>query len=216
MTDTGDSNDSTYSERSSRGKVGRLIDRYELPGIGDELVEQWTRDDDRMSLRDLVDYFNESLVTRVLERNSASALDGEAANYYRLLTADDVSSGSRVQAKNRLERRGVDVEELTADFVSRQAIHTYLTKDRETTYEEPPQSEEERIDARLETIGRIRNRLASVAERAIGELDLSSHDSAGEPRVSVLVQVQCTECGGQSSITDYLSDNGCECRSSDQ
>jgi hypothetical protein len=57
-------------------------------------------------------------------------LDGEAANTYRLLTSDDVTSGERTKVERHLNRAGIDVEQLRSDLVSHQAVHTYLTKHR--------------------------------------------------------------------------------------
>lgn len=198
----------------SRSKVAKLIHQHNLTGIGDELERYWTMEtDERMSLRDLADYFNRALLAQALQQNGTSVLDGEVANYYRLLSADDVSSGMRVQAENQLERHGVDVEQLVNDFVSRQAIHTYLTEEREATYNDPDRSSEERSKARIETIGRLKSRLVAVAERTISELGQSNSPSNTDARVTVLVQVQCSNCETQYPITEYLTRGGCECRS---
>ncbi len=52
-----------------------------------------------------------------------------------MLTDDDVSSGARTKAVHRLERTGVDVERLEADFVSHRAMRTYLTAWRGAAYQ---------------------------------------------------------------------------------
>jgi hypothetical protein len=201
----------------SRSKVARVVAEYDLDGIGDELERYWTCEtDERMSLRELAEYFNESLLGHVLQRNATSTLDGEAENYYRLLTDDDVSSGKRVEATNRLERHGVDVERLQSDFVSRQAIHTYLTRERGATYEESRPSEADRVEDRIETISRLKSRLTAVAERALSTLSESTDGLSGDAQVLVLVQVQCEHCDDQYPITEYLSDGGCDCQDGGQ
>lgn len=92
-----DSNVPDAAEISSNSKVSRLIHRYELSGIGDELEWRWTADaSDRMSLRELADYFNRMLLEQALQPNAISTIDGEVTNLYRLLTEDDVSSGQRI------------------------------------------------------------------------------------------------------------------------
>lgn len=68
-----------------------------------------------------------------MQNASLGPLDGEVENIYRLLT-DDISTGMRTQACRRLERAGVDVNGLETDFVSRQAVHTYLTSVRGVIY----------------------------------------------------------------------------------
>lgn len=217
MTEPDQSANTQDSESNTRSKLAKLIQRYGLTGLGDELVEYWTREtDDRKSLRELADFVNEELIAKLLQDASQTMLAGEAANYYRLLTADDISSGMRIQAENQLERHGVDVEQLREDFVSRQAIHTYLTQERDATYDRSGPSDNERIDASIDTIGRIKNRLVAVAERSLSELAGSSRLSSGETRVTVLVQVQCLHCDTQYPITEFLKNGGCDCRSSNQ
>jgi hypothetical protein len=194
-----------------------VVAEYDLNGIGDELERYWTREtDERMSLRELAEYFNESLLAHVLQRNATSTLDGEAKNYYRLLTDDDVSSGKRVEATNRLEQRGVDVEQLQSDFVSRQAVHTYLTQERSATYDESQLSKADRVEDRIETISRLKNRLSAVAEGALSTLSESDDRLSGDAQVLVLVQVQCDHCDNQYPITEFLSNSGCDCQDGSQ
>jgi hypothetical protein len=81
----------------ARSKVARLIEEYELGGIGEEFERRWTREEDRSSLRDLADEFNRRLLRAALERTGDAPLDGEVDNLYRLLTGDDVTSGVRQQ-----------------------------------------------------------------------------------------------------------------------
>ncbi|MFB6140790.1 MAG: rod-determining factor RdfA [Halosimplex sp.] len=196
----------------SRSKVAGLIDRYDLAGLGDDLEARWTAEgDDRMSLRELAEYVNESLVAAALRTADAQPVEGVAANYYRLLTSDDVSSGTRIEVENELESRGVDTDQLQSDFVSRQAVHTYLTSDRDASYESSGPSESDRADERLQTIQRLKNRLGAVADRALSELDKGGYLSVGDPRVTVLVTVQCRDCDTQYAFSDLVNDNGCDC-----
>ncbi|WP_436926158.1 rod-determining factor RdfA [Halosimplex amylolyticum] len=193
-------------------KVAALIERYDLVGLGDDLESRWTADgDERMSLRELADYVNESLIAAALRASDTQPVDGVASNYYRLLTSDDVSSGTRIEAENELESRGVDVDQLESDFVSRQAIHTYLTSERDASYESPDRSDSERADDRLQTVQRLKNRLATVAERVLTELEGSGYLSVGDARVTVLVSVQCRDCGEQYAFADIIANGGCDC-----
>ena len=64
--------------------------------------------------------------THTLEDAAVQTFDGEIENMYRLLTDDDVSSAESTRIKRRLERDGVDVETLLSDFVTYEAIGTYL------------------------------------------------------------------------------------------
>lgn len=189
-----------------------MIDEYELAGLGDELVEHWTADgEERMSLRDLAEYFNVRLLEAVLGRETLGTVEGEAENYYRLLTDDDVSVGSRLDVEHRLEAAEIDVDQLRSDFVSRQAIHSYLTDEREVSYETSAPGPEERRESSFASINRLRNRLAAVTERSIRSLADADAVHASDVRASVHVEVECTECGDRFSVRGFFEAGGCEC-----
>lgn len=96
------------TEHGRRTKVERLVETYELPAdLGERLEAAWTGDGPkRKSLRELADEFSRRLLERAVESSELASMSGEVANLYRLLTADDVSSGERTEARERLERAG--------------------------------------------------------------------------------------------------------------
>lgn len=212
MTDHDQTTGDGGSGAGPRGKVATLIDEYGLTGIGDKLVDAWTTDtDERKSLRELANDFNEELLAEALRNSAAQTLDGEATNFYRLLTSDDVSSGTRIEAENRLEEHGVDVSQLRDDFVSRQAVHTYLTKERDASYAATDETDEERIESRLQTVQRLKSRLVAVAEQTLSELTTAGLVSVGNPQVIVLVRVQCGDCGVQYPFSELVRTGSCQC-----
>lgn len=195
-----------------KGKVARVLAEHDLTGLGDELVAHWTADEDRMSLRELADYFNKQLLGSLLEQRQAGTLAGEVDNLYELLTDDEVTSGTRIQAENRLREDGVDVEALRSDFVTRQAVHTYLTKHREATYEAP--ETEDVVDRRLGELERLASRQRAVTEQTLSTLANSDRLSIGEFQVLVSTRVQCVDCGRQFEATELIQRGGCDCEGS--
>lgn len=190
------------------GKVARLIEAEGLDALGPELERRWTASgDERASLRELADTFNRRLLESRLEAADVTTLAGEVANHYRLLTDEDVGAAERTRARRRLEREGVDVEALTRDFVSYQAVRTYLTDHRGVEYD----ADSDPIETLEETVGRLRGRLASVTEsrleaaRRAGGIDLGGYD------VTVSVEVSCRNCGRQVALGTLLAENGCDC-----
>jgi hypothetical protein len=132
-----------------------------MTGIGAELESRWTAENDRrMSLRDLADYFNREVLAAVLADTDAQPFDGEVENTYRVLTDDDVRSASRTRARRRLEREGVDVDELKSSFVTYQAIRSYLKTERGAEYSPKTPS----VADRRRTIQQLQGRLQSVTE----------------------------------------------------
>lgn len=192
-------------------KVSRLIEKYELTGIGDELERRWTRSEDRLSLRDLADFFNRRILGAALETEGSAALDGEVENLYRLLTSEDITSGVRQQARNRIDRRGVDPDSLEGDFVSYQAVRTYLKNDRDATPPDTASSPRERVTRKRSTIQRLTTRLVTVTEQSLDELANASAVTLGDFEVLVAVRVHCSDCNTQSPVTELLAEGGCEC-----
>jgi hypothetical protein len=198
------------SGRGRRSKVRRLIDEYDLEGEGERLENLWTANrEDRLSLRELADDFNRRLLRAVMVEVGMNPLDGEVANTYRLLTDDDVSSGMRTQARQTLEREGVDVDELQKNFVSHQAVHTYLTKYRGVKRDE--QTDEDRVQKGLDTIQRLRSRTAAVSENIVENLASTGRLDVGDFEVLVDVRVFCRDCGTQYDVQDLLEEGQCEC-----
>lgn len=192
-------------------KVARLLEEYDL-GVefGDELERRWTADgEERESLRDLAERLNRRLLEHALLSAGTSTVDGEVENLYRLLTADDVSSGMRTEARTRLERGGIDIDELERDFVSYQAIRSYLTEYRDAEYDSPSASD--RVRSTRETVQRLRSRLRSVTEDGLDRLRLTDRLTLGTFRLFVDVDVLCEDCGSQYGLVELLERGGCDC-----
>lgn len=193
------------------GKVERVIDEYDLDGLGTELEARWlATGDDRWSLRELADLVNRKLLTAALERVGATPLDGEVANVYRVLRDDDVSSGMVTSLRRRLERDGVDVEAVERDFVSHQTIHTYL---RERRGVERP-DDGDRVTKEQRSIGKLQGRLTAVTEDSLDRLRDADEVDVGEFEVFTRVEVLCVECGTQYEAGRLLDRGGCDCTDS--
>jgi hypothetical protein len=192
-----------------RGKVERVIDRYDLEGIGDELERRWTGvSGERESLRSLADRFNRSVLRAALDEAGASPLDGEVENTYRLLRGDDVSPGMRTEVRRQLERDGVDLERVESDFVSHQAIHTYLREHRGAELET---EEESRVEKETRTIRRLQGRISVVTESGVTRLSNAGDITVGDFEVLTDVQVYCSDCGAQYEAVELIERGGCDC-----
>lgn len=199
----------TSGGRGRNSKVARLISEYDLTGIGEKLERKWTADgEDRRSLRTLADSFNQELLREALESADVSAVDDEVANLYGLLTDDDVSGVDRTRVTRRLERQGVDVDKLIDEFVSYQAIRTYLTSHRDATFEQSTGDTAERTRT---TIQRLQNRTTAVTETKVEQLRAADIVSLGEFRVTTDVRVTCTDCRTRYGIDELLEAGGCGC-----
>ena len=196
--------------RGRRSKVVRLIEEYEMSEIGDELVELWTAAEDRRSLRELATYFNRQLLQRALEKADVRPLDGEVENIYRLLTGE-VSGADRTRIRRRLERDGVDVDRLEKDFVTYQAIRTYLKKHRGAEY---TPDETDPIEREISNIQQLRGRVDSVTEGKIEQLQSAGNLDIGEFRTLVDVKIVCVDCNTQFDAIELLERGRCNCADS--
>ena len=175
------------------------------------MEDRWTGDGvERTSLRDLADYFNKRLLERALIDAGMSALDSDVSTTYRDLTDDDVSTGVRTDTRTRLDSNGIDVDDLESDFVSYQAIRSYLTEYRGAEYRRL--SDEEKVEKDIESIQRLMTRTLSVTEERIEKLTRTGRIDADGVEVLLDVQVLCESCGRQYSVSEFLDERGCDCR----
>ena len=189
----------------TNSKVGRLIESYGLDGLGEELEQRWTADEDADSLRTLADVFNHELLEAAAVDAGLDLLDGEIKTFYEALSDTDATGAERARARGRLERAGIDVEGLQRDFVSHQAVHTYLTTYRGASKERKRSDPTERVQ-------RLRGRLAAVTESALASVATPDDFVVGSPDVLVDVQVFCADCGSQYGFDELVERGGCDCK----
>jgi hypothetical protein len=192
-------------------KLGRVSDESGLDGLDADLVTAWTGDGEATSLRDLADEVNVRLVRAAMTAAADTPLDGEAANVYRLLTDDDVSSGIEVDARNRLDARGVDVDALESRFVSHQTVHTHLTDclgvSKDATV--APATSTETEHRRVRT---LQSRAEAVSHDAIKRLRDRGDLALTDFSTVVDVAVRCRECGRRHEFGALVDAGGCPCQ----
>ncbi|NHX37465.1 MULTISPECIES: rod-determining factor RdfA [Halolamina] len=202
------------SEPGRRGKVEQLIEKHDLEGIGDRLERRWTANgEERKSLRDLADEFNRELLRVAMIDAEMQPLDGAVENVYRLLTDDDVSTADRKRAQRRLDREDVDVDQLQQEFVTYQAIRTYLREHRGASYSGETR---DRTESEKEHIQRLRGRVQSVTNSKLAQLQRNGDIDLGSFRTLVEVNVLCEDCGTQYAVETLLDNGGCDCVGSDE
>ena len=204
----GQPKETTASSRGRRSKVARLIDEYDLQGLGAELEQLWTAEEDRKSLRELASYFNRQLLQRTLDEANVHCLEGEIENTYRLLTDDEVSSAESTRVQRRLERDGVGVDKLKSDFVTYQAIRSYLKNHRGAEY---TPAETDPLEREATNVQKLRGRTVSVTEGKLEQFRDNDELTLGEFRMLVDIRVVCEDCNTQFDILELLDRGGCNC-----
>jgi hypothetical protein len=206
-----DRNPSNVSDSGRQLKVTRLINKYDLNGIGAEMERFWTADSgDRKSLRELAAFFNQRLLKTAMAAEGLETLDGEVENIYRLLSDNEVREADRMRTRRRLEREGVDVDELTSDFVTYQAIRSYLKDVRGAEY---TPNDRDPLEREAENFQKIRGRTVSITEGKLEQLRSSDQLDLGTFRTFVENSVVCEDCGTRYEVAELLDRGRCECGS---
>ena len=189
-------------------KVGRIVDRYDLDGLGAALERRWTAPDgERESLRSLADTVNRNVLEAEIRAAGRSPSETELDGRYDALTNPDVDGGRRTRERRDLERLGIDVDQLRATFVSHQAVHTYLTDVRDATFERTPTT----VEDERETLARLRNRTLAVAESSLERLASADRITDRDYEPLLDVRVLCRDCGRATDVDELLDDGGCTC-----
>ena len=190
-------------------KVSRIIERYDLPGIETELESMWTRSENRYSLRKLADWLNQRMLEVALEEADVNTVTDDVSYIYSVMMGERGSSGQQTQLKRQLERDGVDVEELIDDFLTYQAIRSYLINHRNASLSTKDDDEVRRNEA--QTIERVRERVRAVTESKMDRLVDSDRLHVGPYHVFADVRVLCEECGNQYAVRELFSAGSCDC-----
>lgn len=192
----------------TNSKVARVIEKYELTGMGDTLEAAWTGDTgERTSLRDLADDFNKTVLEAGLRDAGTGAIDPDVQTTYEVLTGNG-SVADRTRKIHELERAGLDVDDILNDFTTHQAIHTFLTKYRDA---ELPSAEEDIVDRKIETLERLMGRVAAVSESTVESLVNGEELTDHAYEVLIDVRMICPDCGSEYPLVDLLRDGGCDC-----
>ena len=190
-------------------KVARNIEKYDIQAMGSTLEARWTgATGERTSLRNLAHIFNRALVDAALREGDVHSYFADVDAIYDAL--QNGSNAERLRAERRLTREGIDVDALTADFVTHQAVHTYLRQERDVSL---TVADTNPVEKRIKTIEKLEGRGAAVAQAAVSRLPAA--DDAADPAYEVLVEFKavCTAWGDTYAVRDLLRRDGCGCRS---
>lgn len=188
-------------------KVGRVLEEYELTELDADLVDLWLGEGTgkSYSLRELSEHINKHLLRTAMERAGIDPLDGEIEETYRLLRADDISDEIRQKVVSRLKREGVNVDELEDDFVTHQAVHTYLTKFRGC-------DPDARESTETQTGQDLLDELSDIAAEALKSAREREEVEIGDFDLDIGLRVYCEECARTYPLEELFEEGGCRCK----
>ena len=126
---------------------------------------------------------NQRVLRVALEEAGIPFKDGEIENTYRLLTDDDVNSGTQVQTRNELDRDGVPIDRVESDFVSHQTVYNHLIDCLDASLEMP--SDEEQLERSSEKLGALQNRIEAVTTDTVAQLERNEVADIGDFDVTI-------------------------------
>ncbi|WP_152418545.1 rod-determining factor RdfA [Halorubrum distributum] len=186
---------------STRPKIIRVIDKYDLDGIGDEMVAEWTKPEStRRSCRELAEFFNIRVLDAAL-REAGIIWDRSLVEECTAIIKDRDKSLTGFD----LDSRGVDIDEVGEDMVSYQSIYTYLTEYRDTEYER----EINDIHSRVKSLGQIETKAETIATGIISRSVSHNQVYGAEPQIEVTTECICETCGSNTEMSVYLQNGGC-------
>ena len=189
-----------------RPKVERVLEAHDLEEWGDRLEAAWVEGE--ASLRELADRLNRRILRSVMTGAGISPSPGEVEANYRALTGEEATAGERASAAASLQEMGIDVDGLRDDFVTHQAVHTYLTKHREAS---APTADRDPVEATRERLNRLESRHRAVVADAVERLDDTDALEVGDVRAIVSASVVCDDCGAQYDVSTLVDRGGCDC-----
>lgn len=191
-------------------KMDRVMVKYGLEEMAAELEELWTRDEDQLSVRELADYFNETVLREALHDAGTDTFRTEVETMYRVIKDDEGDVGEKIEIEERLAEADVDIDALASDFVSHQTVYNYLTGTREVEYERNIDPED-RLRRSNESVQKLKNRLTAMAENNVSSLERVGLVTLGDFDVVSEVHVYCQDCGGRYTIAELVDSRGCAC-----
>jgi hypothetical protein len=185
-------------------KVSKVAERYSLRNLDGELQ---SRRDEGASLRDLANYVNEQIITAIKVDVNASPTTVRRVVASDSVAETDLDISTYERITTRLDNSTVDVSSLARDFVSHETVRVHLGEhlDVDTSRDPDPKS----IEDTRAMIASIRDRDASIVERALEALRREDLITSGPIDGSLTVRVTCSACGRSYAVDEFLDDGGC-------
>jgi hypothetical protein len=208
----------------SKNKIDRLIEQYELTGIEESLVRDWTQEDDqrRKSVRELTSWFNQRLVMVILDEYTGGMIPSD-------YTVEEITTRLRARGSNAskyndipdreiidvtqwLQNNDINVDDLIDDFVSYGTMYTYLKENRGVESPDSRPDQRSPKERQADVLDGIRADLAKQPERINSRLrTLRNHSQLPEtkPGIYISVECNCPACGHAQPIVDFIEQQGC-------
>lgn len=203
-------------------KVARVLEAYDVGP--DEIVTLWSHEDEteRKSVRELADHINTEITRTVIEREANGMTPSEypperiafllAAKNSEASRFEDVPQGEVNEVTNWLQSAGIDVDDLTADFVTFGVVYDYLKNFQDAEASETHQkttSPAERKETVKSRFQGLEDQFKTVAEESIRSLENVGVLDELNREVTVDLTITCVNCGREYPAPEFVEQGGC-------
>ena len=202
-------------------KIQSIIEKHELEGLGDELVDLWTDPENAKSLHELESYVNQQIVQSVINEQVGGLVPQTQSpeSIARTLQADgseaerfeSVSQVQITEVRNWLDEQNIDADDLSSDFVSYNTVYHYLTDIRDANASEDRQKSTtpgERQDKVITRLSNLSQRIEAVVKQALESL-VNADIIPNSYDVRLEFRIECTECDRRQNLLGYIRNRGC-------
>lgn len=189
-------------------KIDRVTTEYELSEEDSRLVEEWQIG---KSVRKLTEQLNKDIIEAELAAANLGQLEWSRSPVYEALHTDELDNAEEIEIRRKLDRAGIDVEELSFALVSHQTVYRHLTQCLDVSKDDGQTPDERREKAR-NTVYALQQRTEIVTAKTVKSLQSAGVTDLGDIEVLVDLQVVCGDCGRSMDFETAISD-GCNCHS---
>lgn len=187
-------------------KIGRITTKHTVSDVESRLGEEWQTD---TSVRRLTEDLNSTIIEDELNNANVGNVEWSRTPVYKALHTDDLSDADEIEIRRELERAGIDVEQLAADWVSHQKVYRHLTQCLDASKDDEQTPAERREQAR-NTVHALQQRIELVTRSTLETLQAAGITKLGTIEMLVDIQVVCGEYGQSMDLETAIS-NGCHC-----
>jgi hypothetical protein len=199
------------------------MEKYSLEDLNSEIIDYRSTED--ASLREVAAYINKSLLEQAVAETDDVELDTNTELFgaiskdealdtiYTALHSDEVPPDQRARVRKQLEQAGIDVDDVTSDWVSHTTVSAHLNSclDINTS-----QSEAVTAESAEKTIEWAKTKCKNIISRTVQRLQSADIVTICSPDISLSVHVTCTDCNTTFTPSELLSRGECNCVSGEK
>jgi len=202
-------------------KIQRVIEKYDLKDLDNDLVIRWTDTKNSESLHELEEFVNQRIVEAIIEEELQGLVPQmhPTERIARLLRADisnaerfeDVSQVEIREVKNWLEQNDIDTAELADDLVSYNTVYQYLSNIKKVDASEKKrqsQTPKERQKKVVSRLSNLRERVEAVTKQGLQSL-VNANVIPDTYSIRLQFRIECTECDRRQDLFEYIYNHGC-------